>query len=175
MFSGLERKLDSKLDEKFGALFSQTKQELRVELKGELLAELREELLAVLRTEMAKDTRTRAASQDDTVVNRVHQLEGLVETRPGAVTSSSTACQKTMLRMLSSEWQRSLTATGGPLLLSKNCLLLLPRGSRLGAPSAARTKPRPLLVSFSGTAFKHAALKHRKALRQRKIYLDPDL
>ena len=44
---------------------------------------------------------------------------------------------------------------------------------RLGAPSATRTKPRPVLNSFSFVAAKHAALKHAKTQRQRQIYLDP--
>ena len=54
-------------------------------------------------------------------------------------------------------------------------LVIVSEARRPGAPSVARTKPRPVLISFSGVAAKHAALKHSKALRQRQIFLDPDL
>lgn len=48
---------------------------------------------------------------------------------------------------------------------------------RLGRPreGAPEVRPRAVLVKFTSVPSKHAALKHSKTLRSRKIYLDSDL
>jgi hypothetical protein len=175
MIHGLERKLDSKLDEKFGAFFPQLKAELKAELKtelkDELVAELKAELLPLLRTELAKDTQTRAASNDEAVVNKVHHLESLVESQARQARSANLICHG-----LAEDNAENVSARVAALFDSNSSPpVVVSEARRLGAPSVARTKPRPVLISFSGVAAKHAALKHSKALRQRQIFLDPDL
>ena len=171
MFDGFEHKLDRKLDEKFAAFHTLLKGELKTELKRELLVELKAEMLAVLRAEMAKDLHTRTASRDETVVNRVHQLEAVVESQARTARAANLICHnlaEDSTENASARVAALFSSTSGPPVV-------VSEARRLGAPSASRTKPRPLLISFSGAAAKHAALKHSKTLRQQQIFLDPDL
>jgi len=171
MFGKLEISLDRKLDEKFGILFNQMKEELKAELKAELLAELKKELKAELLADLAKDTRTRASSQDETMINRVYQLEGVVESQARTARRSNL-----IIHGLPEDTTEVATARVSALFgAASGPLVAVSEARRLGAPNAARSKPRPILVSFSGVEAKHAALKHSKPLRQRQIFLDPDL
>jgi hypothetical protein len=168
MIHGLECKLDSKLDEKFGVLFPQLKAELKaelkIELKNELGAELKAELLPLLRAELAKDTQTRAAYNAEAVMNKVHHLESVAESQARQARNANLICHslaENNAENVSARVTALFNSNSGPyVVVSEAC--------RLGAPSAARTKPSPVLISFSGIAAKRAALKHSKALRQRQ-------
>ena len=64
-----------------------------------------------------------------------------------------------------------MQATGAAVPVLEARRLGAPRQSQAGRPPA----PRPVLLRFPTESAKHAALKHSKALRARKIYMDPDL
>ena len=135
------------------------------------MAELKAELLPLLRAKLAKDTQTRAASNDEAVVNKVHYLESVVEFQACQARSANLICHG-----LAEDNTENVLARVAALFDSNSSPpVVIGEARRLGAPSAARTKPRPVLNSFSGVAAKHAALKQSKALRPRQIFLDPDL
>ena len=166
----IERKAKAVVHTELAAVqaeLSATRQELSSTKQALASAESR--LSAVTTSGQAEDTRLQTA------LNRVSE----VQHRQEAADKASRACNL-VLKGLAEEVPGQSTdshvddvlqATGGAVPVLEARRLGAPRQSQAGRPAA----PRPVLVRFPTESAKHAALKHSKALRARRVYMDPDL
>lgn len=102
--------------------------------------------------------------------NEMAQLKGAAERQDRA----SRACHL-VVKGLAEAPNDHPNLEGVPALFP-GCAATVVEAFRLGRPrEGAGALPRPVLVKFSSVSAKHAALKHSKDLRNRRIYLDNDL
>ena len=147
------------------------KVEVKTEVKTELEAELRPKLKTEILAELWQAEGTRSAASQDATSDRITQLEGAFEVKERATRSANL-----LLHGLQEAEHKDTSALVTGLFDSNSGpTVAVTEARRLGAPRATPARPRPFLIHFPSVAAKHAALKHCKALRQRKLFLDPDL